>query len=95
MRAHSGLLEPDAGRLARPVLRGPSTREGRWATRLPIGIDDAKGDVHHAAMVAGNIDGDIRYTQHMSDQVDASLTDRRAIDGSTDKVYVMRVNPDW
>lgn len=34
MRAHSGLLEPDAGRPARPVLRGPSTREGPWATRL-------------------------------------------------------------
>lgn len=41
MRAHSGLLEPDAGRLARPVLRGPLTREGQRATRLPIGISDA------------------------------------------------------
>src|SRR5690349_1515324 len=40
MRVHSGLLEPDAVRAARPVLRGLSTREGRGATRLPYPIED-------------------------------------------------------
>ncbi len=40
MRVHSGLLEPDAVKAARPVLRGLSTREGRGATRLPYPIED-------------------------------------------------------
>jgi hypothetical protein len=34
MRAHSGLLEPDAVKAARPVLRGPSHPRGAGATRL-------------------------------------------------------------
>lgn len=41
MRAHSGLLEPDAVRAARPVLRGLLHPRGSGATRLPIGVSDA------------------------------------------------------
>src|SRR5207248_7013542 len=53
MRAHSGLLEPDARRPARPVLRGPLTREGQRATRLPGSVGDmlAEARGYHFGMV--------------------------------------------
>jgi hypothetical protein len=40
MRALSGLLEPDAVRAARPVLRGLSHPRGAMATRLPYPFED-------------------------------------------------------
>lgn len=40
MHAHSGLLEPDAVRAARPVLRGPLHPRGSGATRLPYSLED-------------------------------------------------------
>ena len=51
MRAHSGLLEPDAVRAARPVLRGPSIPRGTGATRLPYPLEDMLAD--HGCEVAG------------------------------------------
>jgi hypothetical protein len=56
--------------------------------------EDANGEVHHTAVVTGNIDGDVRYTQHSTNQVDASLDERGAINGQ-EKTYVVRVNPNW
>ena len=46
-------LEPDAGRLARPVLRG--ARAGN-STRLPdIGVDSQSGLAHSAVVTAANV----------------------------------------
>jgi hypothetical protein len=46
-------LEPDAGRLARPVLRG------RWRSNVPplpdIGVDSQTGLAHSAVVTAANV----------------------------------------
>lgn len=62
--------------------------------------EDEQGTFHHTAVVTGNIDGDVRYTQHSTPRVDASLDDRLAIqetqDGSSQqKIHIVRVNPNW
>jgi hypothetical protein len=60
--------------------------------------------VHHAAVVTSVVDGDIRYTQHTGEQLNASLQGREPLteDGAatTDgwgaqKIHVLRINPDW
>ncbi|BCY07123.1 amidase domain-containing protein [Actinoplanes sp. L3-i22] len=59
----------------------------------------AAGEVHHAAVVTGVVDGDIRYTQHTFNQVNASLDARAPIgelSGSPDQqIHVVRPQPDW
>jgi hypothetical protein len=60
--------------------------------------------VHHAAVVTSVIDGDIRYTQHTSEQLNASIQGREPIieEGSattdgwgSQKIHVLRIDPDW
>ncbi|WP_436521096.1 amidase domain-containing protein [Actinoplanes sp. HUAS TT8] len=57
------------------------------------------GEVHHAAVVTGVVDGDIRYTQHTFNQVNASLEARAPISdlgGAPDqRIHVVRPQPDW
>src|SRR5262249_59263094 len=77
MRAHSGLLEPDARRLARPVLRGPLTREGQWATRLPIGIADALAEargLHTSFVIAHQYLGQL--SPDMAEAIDANARNK-------------------
>lgn len=89
MLAHSGLLEPDAMRVARPVLRGPLTREGQRATRLPIGIDDALAEargLHTSFVLAhqylGQLSGDMveAIDANARNKVYFALAPRDAID---------------
>ncbi|WP_203739172.1 amidase domain-containing protein [Actinoplanes cyaneus] len=61
------------------------------------GAGGGPGDVHHSAMVTAVVDGDIRYTQHNIDQVNASLGARGpigALDGGHDVVHVVRPGSD-
>ena len=77
MRAHSGLLEPDARRPARPVLRGPLTREGQRATRLPIGIDDALAEargLHTSFVLAHQYIGQL--SRDMAEAIDANARNK-------------------
>jgi Putative amidase domain len=60
--------------------------------------DDGSGTVHHAAVVTGVVDGDIRYTQHSGNQLNASLDGREPLFDAGDgkqKIHIVRVNPDW
>jgi len=62
------------------------------------GHDIAPGTVHHAAVVTSTLDGDVRYTQHSTNQLDASLEGRSGvneIDGGRQKIHVVRPSPDW
>jgi hypothetical protein len=62
------------------------------------GYDIAPGTVHHAAVVTSVVDGDIRYTQHTTDQLDASLGGRspvNEIDGGKQAIHIVRPGPDW
>ncbi|WP_218827159.1 amidase domain-containing protein [Actinoplanes regularis] len=59
--------------------------------------DGGPGDVHHSAMVTAVVDGDLRYTQHNIDQVNASLGARApigALGGGHDVVHVVRPESD-
>lgn len=65
---------------------------------------EGEEDVHHAAVVTSVIDGDIRYTQHTGEQLNASLQGREPITEhgtatrtgwGTQKIHVLRINPDW
>jgi len=62
------------------------------------GYDIAPGTVHHAAVVTAVIDGDIRYTQHTTNQINASLDGRSGvneIDGGRQTIHIIRPRPDW
>ena len=62
------------------------------------GHDIPPGTVHHAAVVTSVVDGDIRYTQHSGNQINASLDGRAPVnefDGGRQKVHVVRPHPDW
>ncbi len=77
MLAPSGLLEPDAMRVARPVLRGPLTREGQRATRLPIGIDDALAEargLHTSFVLAHQYLGQL--SPGMAEAIDANARNK-------------------
>lgn len=56
------------------------------------------GEVHHAAVVTGVVDGDIRYTQHSGNQINASFDGRAPIFESEEgkqKIHIIRANPNW
>jgi hypothetical protein len=56
------------------------------------------GTVHHAAVVTGVVDGDIRYTQHSGNQLNASFDGREPIFEGEDgkqKIHIVRANPNW
>jgi hypothetical protein len=56
------------------------------------------GTVHHAAVVTSVVDGQIFYTQHSSNQLDASLDGRNpvnALNGGFNHAHVVRPDPNW
>jgi hypothetical protein len=62
--------------------------------------ENPDGTIHHAAVVTGAVDGDLRYTQHSGGRLDASLGDRGEVQENTDggshqKIHIVRVNPNW
>ncbi|GLW27488.1 amidase domain-containing protein [Actinoplanes regularis] len=66
-----------------------------WETPAASG---GPGTVHHTAVVTAVVDGDIRYTQHNINQVNASLDARAPIaelGGSQDVIHFVRPKPDW
>jgi hypothetical protein len=68
-----------------------------WEQNAP-GHDIKPGTVHHAAVVTSVVDGDIRYTQHSEDQLNASLDGREPefeFKEGGKKVHVIRPDPTW
>ena len=62
------------------------------------GYDISPGTVHHAAIVTSVIDGDVRYTQHSGNQLQASLDGRMPVNemsGGHQKIHIVRPDPDW
>jgi hypothetical protein len=61
------------------------------------GYDIPPGTVHHAAVVTSVVDGDVRYTQHSGNQLNASLDGRgpvNALGGGRQKIHIVRPDPD-
>jgi hypothetical protein len=68
-----------------------------WEQDGPGG-DKPSGTVHHSAVVTAVVDGDIRYTQHSGEQLDASLDGREPQfeEGSGhQKIHIVRPKPHW
>src|SRR5262249_2934347 len=68
-----------------------------WEQDGPGG-DRPPGTVHHAAVVTAVVDGDIRYTQHSGEQLNASLDGREPEfqeENGQQKVHIIRPRPDW
>jgi Putative amidase domain len=62
------------------------------------GYDIPRGEVHHAAVVTSVVDGDIRYTQHSGNQIEASLDGRMPVNemsGGHQRIHIVRPKPDW
>jgi hypothetical protein len=62
------------------------------------GYDIKPGTVHHAAVVTSVVDGDLRYTQHSGNQLNASLDGRGPVNelgGGRQKLHIVRPDPDW
>lgn len=87
----------------------PDARPGDIVMWQDVNPDGSPGKVHHAAVVTSVIDGDIRYTQHTSEQLNASLAGRTGYiengvpypDDPEERgwgrqnVRILRPQPDW
>jgi hypothetical protein len=68
-----------------------------WEQDGPGG-DHPPGTVHHSAVVTAVVDGDIRYTQHSGEQLNASLDGREPEfqeENGRQKIHIIRPRPDW
>ena len=62
------------------------------------GSDIPAGHVHHTAIVTSVVDGDVRYTQHSGNQLNASLDGRAPVNelsGGKQRIHIVRPDPDW